>query len=118
MKDARGHGSDAHSTGVQQVGQPKTYSWSRNPDTGVHSLTALGSKPIATVGVTQDSAGNRHFKGEYNWASPAGGNASSGYSLHGSVKGAKGYVESQLSRFWEPPIIERKKYERRTRTRQ
>jgi hypothetical protein len=105
MKDAKGHGSEAHSTGVQQIGQPKTYTWAKMPHGMGHVLANEGNlaDQLGTVRPQQQRDGSNRYVGSYNYAGT--GNASSGYSHHGSVQGAKKYVESQLARFWEPPKI-------------
>ena len=105
MKDAKGHGSDAHSTGVQQIGQPKTYTWVKMPHGAGHVLAHNGNigDQLGNVRAQLQRGGGNRYVGSYNYAGT--GNTPSGYSHHGSVQGAKKYVESQLSRFWQPPVI-------------
>lgn len=106
MKDAKGHGSDAHSSGVQEIGQPKTYEWSSHR--GSHGLMAGGNfaDSVGHVYPTTDSAGKRVYRGEYSYQGT--GNRPSGWSFHGSVQGAKRYVESNLAKFWNPPNVKSK----------
>lgn len=105
MKDAKGHGSDAHSSGVQQVGQPKEYAWMKVGNS--HRLiTPDGNvmNQIGTVIPQKDSTGKTMYRGYYDYHDSTG-NKPSSYAMHGSVVGAKKYVETNLKQFWEPPTI-------------
>lgn len=110
MKDSKGHGSDpkgAASSGVQQVGQPKTYTWTKMPHGMGHVLANNGNyaDQLGSVHPVQDSVGHRMYRGSYNYSDSAGGNQPSNSSFHGSVQGAKKFVESNLSKFWNPPKV-------------
>lgn len=109
MKDAKGHGSDqhgAHSDGVQQVGQPKTYSWTKLPHSMGHVLCVNGNLADQVGGVRAQAKrdGGNEYIGSYSYPQSTGNNPS-GYSFHGSVQGAKNYVEGSLAKFWEPPNV-------------
>ena len=127
MKDAKGHGSDAHSSGVQQVGQPKTYTWAKYKNT--HYLVPIEDQvngkvlnmgtQIATVRPYMDLAHGlsgaprvggepyrKAFQGEYNYPHSTGAKQHD-WSVHGSVSGAKKFTESRLESFWEPPTIKK-----------
>lgn len=103
MKDAKGHGSDAHQAGVEQATAPKVYSWGK-VGRG-HSLMANGNLAdhVGSVMPQLQSNGKRAYVGSYSFNGT--GNAPSGWSHHGSVQGAKKYVESNLSKFWQPPKV-------------
>ena len=69
MKDAKGHGSEAHMTGVNQVGQPKLNSYGLPhvgshgeplPDTAPHSVY-VGQRDV----VMSETAAPDFFKGKY-----------------------------------------------------
>lgn len=107
MKDAKGHGSDAHGEGVEKVGQPKEYSWSKLPHGG-HVLAHEGNlaDQVGSVMQQKQPNGKTAYVGSYNFAGT--GNRPSSYSHHGSVQGAKRYVESNLAKFWEPPKVKGK----------
>lgn len=107
MKDAKGHGSDAHSSGVEKIG--KEYSWMKLPRGG-HVLAHNGNLADQLGGVHAQaltSAGHKkQYVGRYSYNGT--GNNPSGYSFHGSVQGAKRYVESNIAKFWEPPKVRTK----------
>jgi hypothetical protein len=127
MKDAKGHGSDAHSTGVNQVGQPATeYTWAKykdghylmpTNDTVNGRVLNMGNQ-IGTIHRSGNPSFNasgaprqlgepykRAYKASYRYNEPSGGNKPEGWSMHGSVGGAKKFVEGNLSKFWHPPNI-------------
>lgn len=110
MKDAKGHGSDAHSSGVQQVGQPKTYSWVKYGNG--HQLTHGGpGASIATVDPHTDSGGKRQYIAQYDLRAdppPGLGNKLTGWMMHGTPQGGKKWVEGELAKFWEPPKVKSK----------
>lgn len=103
MKDAKGHGSDAHSSGVEKIG--KEYSWVKSPHGSGHVLAHNGNyaDQVGHVQAQTQSNGKRMYVGTYNFSGT--GNKPSGYSHHGSVPGAKRYVEANLAKFWEPPKV-------------
>lgn len=108
MKDAKGHGSNprgTHAAGVDNVGQPKEYSWTKLPHGG-HVLAHKGNlaDQVGHVMPQTQQNGTRMYVGRYSYSNSSG-NAPSGYSHHGSVPGAKKYVESNLAKFWEPPKV-------------
>jgi hypothetical protein len=125
MKDAKGHGSDAHSTGVQQIGQPKEYTWAKYKD--AHYLVPASDQvngkllnmgnQIATVHPYGDSTRNQSgaprqmgepykkaYRAEYNYPLSTG-TKQSDWQVHGSVSGGKKFVEGRMNSFWEPPKI-------------
>lgn len=104
MKDAQGHGSDAHASGVNAIGKPSVYTWGKIGH-GMHALMANGNlaDQKGLVRPSQDGGRKRVYIGSYSHAGT--GNAPSGWSQHKSVSGAKGYVERQLGKFWDPPSI-------------
>lgn len=108
MKDEKGHGSDAHSGGVQQIGKPKEYSWSPLPHGG-HVLSVNGNlaDQVGIVTKQMQRDGKNAYVGNYHYIASTG-NSPSGYAHHKSVQGAKKYVEEQLGKFWEPPNIRQK----------
>lgn len=113
MKDAKGHGSDAHGSGVEaavpsKVGiTAKTYSWDKDAH-GIHRLSS-GNNIMTQIGgvvpQTDVQTGKKYYHAEYNYPQSTG-NASSGWSRHGSVTSAKKYVEGNLAKFWEPPKVQ------------
>lgn len=101
MKDAKGHGSDAHSSGVQQVGKPSAaYHWEKKAD-GFHEL--VGDEPHSRI-ARVSPAENGYIRGEYDFPFSTETKQSDG-AYHGNVTGAKNWVEGKLSGFWEPPTI-------------
>jgi hypothetical protein len=125
VKDAQGHGSDAHSSGVQQVGQPQTYTWAKHGDTHylVPERDQIGGRvlnmgtQIATVHPYGDSTKSQSgaprqigepyrkaYQAEYNYPLSTGAKQHD-WSVHGSVSGGKKFVESRMGSFWEPPTI-------------
>lgn len=104
MKDARGHGSNAHNAGIEAATEP-TYSWSKYRD--MHTLSVDGNfaRQIGSVMTTTDpDTRKRTYRAQYDYPHSTG-NANSGWSFHKSVTGAKAYVESNLAKFWEPPKV-------------
>ena len=125
MKDAQGHGSDAHSSGVQQVGKPQTYQWVKLGDTHylVPERDQVGGRllnmgtQIATVSPYMDLSKNQSgsprvpggpyrkaYQAEYNYPLSTGAKQHD-WSVHGSVTGGKKFVEGRMGSFWEPPTI-------------
>ncbi len=102
MKDAAGHGSDAHQSGVMAATAPKEYSWGKVRQ-GIHALMANGNlaDQLGTVMRNTMSNGKKVWVANY----PQIGSNPAGWSHHGSVQGAKRLVESKLANSWEPPRI-------------
>lgn len=104
MKDAKGHGSAAHQSGVDAATAPKEYSWGQAGH-GIHVLAVNGNlaDQVGHVMPYDAGTGKRMYRGSYNYSGT--GNTQQGYAIHGSVQGAKKYVEGNLAKFWEPPTV-------------
>ena len=102
----------AHSTGVDQVGQSKTYQWSKGAD-GVHRLASGNEPPIASVfkagtEKTPLSSGptpKGYYYGQLHKDFNTGTSKSGNWGLLGSVQSAKGWVERKASNSWDAPNI-------------
>lgn len=114
MKDAKGHGSDAHSTGVQQIGQPQSLHWHQVAP-GHHVLVPSGGGgvPIASVtplnqgnGLRVNNYGGPRFKAELHQSFNTGEAKAGTWALHGSVQGAKNWVANRTANSWSAPRIE------------
>jgi hypothetical protein len=109
MKDAKGHGSDAHSAGVQQVGQPRVLHWEKSHG-GHVLLPESGSYPaIASVnkyaGSSFATARPNQYKAQLHESFSGSGKNAGDWSVHGSVQGAKRYIENAIGKSWEAPEI-------------
>lgn len=111
-KDAKGHGSDAHSDGVQQVGQSKIYQWTKGTD-GVHRLASGSEPPIASVfrassenpPLSSGPIPKGYFYGQLHASFNTGEGRAGNWGLLGSVQSAKGWVERKAANSWDAPNI-------------
>jgi len=115
MKDAKGHGSDpkgAHAEGVDQIGQPKTYTWAKGLD-GVHRLASGNEPPIASVfkpgtekpPLSGGPVPKGYYYGQLHKDFNTGAGKSGSWGLLGSVQSAKGWVERKSANSWDAPNI-------------
>jgi hypothetical protein len=128
MKDSHGHGSDAHSSGIEQVGQPQpAYAWAKYRDTHYlvpetdqanGKITNMG-RQIATVSPYLNPSQNQsgaprmagepyrrgQYKAELNRSFNTGEAKEGNWALHGSVTSAKNWIASRAANSWEPPTI-------------
>ena len=112
MKDAKGHGSDAHSAGVEQVGQPKTYQWTKDAD-GAHHLVTGNESPIASVfkagsenpPLSSWPTPKGYYYGQLHKDFNTGGSRAGNWGLLGSVQAAKRWVETKAANSWDAPNI-------------
>lgn len=112
MKDAKGHGSDAHSQGVEQVGQPKTYQWIKDVN-GAHHLVAGNEPPVASVfkAGTENpllSSGRTpkgYYYGQLHKDFNTGTSRAGHWGLLGNVQSAKRWVEKKAANSWDAPYI-------------
>lgn len=97
------HGGQAH----KGVPASAEYAWTKLPHGG-HVLAVNGNlgDQVGHVMPHIQTNGKRSYVGTYNFSGT--GNKPSSYSHHGSVQGAKNYVERNLGQFWEPPNIRKK----------
>jgi hypothetical protein len=98
-KDARGHGSDAHSSGVQEVGKPVTLHWEKNAAGSHVLLPESGSYPaVATISNYKNpdysgSVPQPKYQATLHQTFNTGAARAGNWALHGSVQGAKNWVK-------------------------
>lgn len=119
MKDAKGHGSDprgAHSTGIENLGAPGDYQWSKYkigdqfrhalvPSSDVIGSFANHGNAIARVEPFRDSAGKSRYKATLLTNFNTGAGRVNSFALHNTVVGAKKWVASRAANSWNPPNI-------------
>lgn len=114
MKDAKGHGSDAHSAGVEPIGQPKIHQWVKGAD-GVHRLVSGDEPPIASVFkggsekplLSSGPTPKGYYYGQLHKDFNTGRSKAGSWGLLGNVAAAKRWVEKRAADSWDSPNIKK-----------
>jgi hypothetical protein len=112
-----GHGSDergAHAAGVEEVGKPQTYQWTKT--SGKHYLipeadAGKGNVANAIARVekqfTADGPANPPYRATVLQGFNTGNARAGNWAQHASVQGAKNWIGRTVANSWSAPTIKK-----------